>query len=240
MNDIKQLLDLKLPLTVISKRLGISRSTLYNKMKCFGLQPPKYSSVTKEQLTDHIQAIKKDHPNCGEKVMQGHLISRSIHVQRAKIRETIREVDPEGLEARRRRALQRREYSVPCPLYLCHVDGNHKLIRYRIVIHVGIDGYSRTIVFIDANDNNRATTVERLFLHATQSYGYLINVRSDLGGENVLVWRNMNLHWGTERKSVIVGSSVHNQRVERFNRDLNVNIFQVFSPRLHQLEDVGL
>jgi hypothetical protein len=48
----------------------------------------------------------------------------------------------------------------------------------------------------------------------------------------------MNSHWGSQRKSVIVGSSVHNQRVERFNRDLNVNIAQVFS--LQELEDIGL
>ena len=167
-NDIKPLLDLKVPLTVISKRLGISRSTLYNKMKCFGLEPPKYSNVSKEDLTAHIQTIKKDHPNCGEKVTHGHLRSRGLHIQRAKVRETLREVDPEGVEARRQRALRRREYSVPCPLYLWHVDGNHKLIRYRIVIHVGIDGYSRTVVFIDANDNNRSTTEERLFLQATE------------------------------------------------------------------------
>ena len=65
-NDIQSLCDLKVPIAVISKRLGISRSTLYNKIKCFGLEPPKYSNVTKKDLTDHIQTIKKDHPNCRE------------------------------------------------------------------------------------------------------------------------------------------------------------------------------
>ena len=110
----------------------------------------------------------------------------------------------------------------------------------RIVIHVGIDGYSRSIVFIDANDNNRSTTVESLFLQAVETCGYPINIRTDLGGENVLVWRRMHSHWGTERRSVIVGSSVHNQLVERFNRDLNVNIAQVLSPKLKDLEDNGL
>jgi Uri superfamily endonuclease len=39
---------------------------------------------------------------------------------------------------------------------------------------------------------------------------------------------------------VIVGSSAHNQRVEQFNKDLNVNIAQVFSPQLQELEDIGL
>ena len=79
-----------------------------------------------------------------------------------------------------------------------------------------------------------------LFLQAVETYGYLINKRTDLGDENVLVWGLMHSHWGTERKSVIVGCSVHNQRVERFNRDLNVNIAQVLSPKLKELEDNGL
>ena len=70
----------------------------------------------------------------------------------------------------------------------------------------------------------------QLFLQATASYGYPINVRT--GEENVLVWRNMNDHWGTERRSLIVVSSVHNQRVERFNRDRNVNLAHVFGPKL--------
>ena len=125
-------------------------------------------------------------------------------------------------------------------LYLWHLDGNHKLIRYRIVVHICIDGYSRTCVFIDANDNNRSTTVEKLFLEATSSYGFPINVRTDLGGENVLVWRHVHDHWGVQRKSVIVGSSVHNQRVERFNRDVNENLFHVYGPKLKELEDLGL
>ncbi|KAE8277340.1 hypothetical protein D5F01_LYC24753 [Larimichthys crocea] len=32
----------------------------------------------------------------------------------------------------------RRTYSVPCPKYLVHIDTNHKLIRYNIVIFGGI------------------------------------------------------------------------------------------------------
>ncbi|KAF4114111.1 hypothetical protein G5714_004334 [Onychostoma macrolepis] len=38
---------------------------------------------------------------------------------------------------------------------LWHIDGNHKLIRWRIVIH----GYSRLVVFLRASDNNRGGTV---------------------------------------------------------------------------------
>ena len=46
----------------------------------------------------------------------------------------------------------------------------------------------------------------------------------------------MNDHLGAQRQSIIVGNSVHHQRVERFNTDLNVNIGHVFGPKLRELE----
>ena len=102
-------------------------------MKDFGIIPPKYSNVIRANLTNRIQTIKKNHSNCGEKVVSGQLRSLDLQVQGEKVREVIREVDPEGVEDRRRRAPKSREYNVPCPPYLWHVDGNPKLIRYRIV-----------------------------------------------------------------------------------------------------------
>ncbi len=38
--------------------------------------------------------------------------------------------NPNGSNVRRLRVLNRREYSVPAPRSLYHVDGHHKLIRY--------------------------------------------------------------------------------------------------------------
>ena len=37
------------------------------------------------------------------------------------------------------------------------------------------------------------------------------------GGENVLVWRDMNSVCGKDARPVSVGSLVHNQRIERHN-----------------------
>lgn len=42
----------------------------------------------------------------------------------------MRRVDPEGTIARRLSTINRRVYSVPAPLSLWHIDGNHKLIRF--------------------------------------------------------------------------------------------------------------
>lgn len=44
--------------------------------------------------------------------------------------------------------IRRRVYHVDGPNSLWHVDGHHKLIRWHMVIHGGIDGYSRTVVFL--------------------------------------------------------------------------------------------
>lgn len=50
------------------------------------------------------------------------------------------------------------------------------------------------IVFLQCNTNNRAATVLRLFQGATKMYGLPSRVRSDKGGENVMVALYMMNH----------------------------------------------
>lgn len=74
-----------------------------------------------------------------------------------------------------------------------------------MVIHGGIDGFSRLIVHLTAATNNCASTVMRSFLQAIDMYGVPSHVRSDRGGEDVEVARFMCSHLtgGT-------GGSTHN------------------------------
>lgn len=51
-----------------------------------------------------------------------------------------REVDPQGVEERRRRTFIRRAYINKGPNYLIHIDGYDKLKRYGFPIHGAIDG----------------------------------------------------------------------------------------------------
>lgn len=101
------------------------------------------------------------------------------------------------------------------------IDGHHKLVRWRLVTHCAIDGYSRTVVFLKCSNNNRASTVYESFLQAVSKYGLPSRIRCDQGGENVRVSQHMLHHRGTDRRSVLVGSSVHNQRIERLWRDMH-------------------
>lgn len=89
------------------------------------------------------------------------------------------------------------------------------------MIHGGIDGYSRLIIYLNASTNNRAETVLKLFRSAVEVYNLPSRVRSDLGLENLHVGRYMLEQRGTNRGSIITGTSVHNQRIERLWRDVN-------------------
>ena len=66
-----------------------------------------------------------------------------------------------------------------------HMDGNHKLIRWKFVIHGAVDRYSRLVTFLKCSSNNRATTVLESFAAAVQTCGLPRKLRADLGGENV-------------------------------------------------------
>ena len=96
------------------------------------------------------------------------------------------------------------------------------LCRWRLVIHGAIDGYSRLVVFLKCSPNNFARTVLNLFVQAVQEYGLPVRVRCDQGVENYDVGMFMLSH--PQRRGalnpVIVGKSVHNQRIERLWRDV--------------------
>ena len=90
------------------------------------------------------------------------------------MRESLRRVDPSGVGERCCSVLHCRKYSVPSSNALWHLDGYHKLIQWRYVIHGAIDGYSRQIMFLKLASNNRSDTVLNAFLHAVEKNWFTI------------------------------------------------------------------
>ena len=53
------------------------------------------------------------------------------------------------------------------------------MIRWRFVVHGGVDGFSRMVVFLNCADNNCAPTVLQSFLKAVSHFSLPERVRSD-------------------------------------------------------------
>ena len=102
----------------------------------------RYSNISDSELREVVSMICHGNPYLGEKSVDSRLRIQGIIVQRHRVREALYSFDPESVQLRLRRVLHRCEYQVPSPNSLWHVDGYHKLIRWKIVIHGGIDGYS--------------------------------------------------------------------------------------------------
>lgn len=134
-------------------------------------------------------------------------------------------------------AVSTRPFAVTCFHFV--VDGHHKLIRWGFVVHAGIDGYSQLITYMRCATDNRAATVYRLFVTAVEQYGLPSRLRCDQGRENVRVAEHMILCRGADRGSIIVGSSVHNQRIERLWRDMHRCVTSVYYRLFYYMEQNG-
>ena len=101
-----------------------------------------------------------------------------------------------------------------------------KLIRWRMVVHGAIDGFSRATVFLKCSNNNEAATVVDLFQTGTNTFHYPRRIRTDYGTENIEVARLMLNRYGVDSNPVITGRSLHNQRIERLWKDVFQYVIQ--------------
>eukprot|EP00794_Sanderia_malayensis_P003967 gene3966-4518_t len=171
--------------------LGVSKRTIERRLHD--------ESISLRELDNIVSTIQENFPNCGLRRTDGELRRRGLRIQQSRLRKSLRRVDPLGVTIQWFQTIPRRRYTVPFPMALWHIDGNHKLIRYidqtsPQKVEISIDGYSRIPVFMKCSNNNRADTVLNAFLEAVDHWGLPSRVRSDKGGENVKVAMYMLEH----------------------------------------------
>ena len=128
--QLESLLEEGFSVPDISSILGVSVSTVRRRMNEFGLSVRQmYTNIAPQNLQQIIGEVQSSHLYWGNRMMYGYLKSIGIRVPFHTVREIQAQTDPEGSVMRRLRFLNRRQYSVPGPQWLWHVDGNHKLIR---------------------------------------------------------------------------------------------------------------
>ncbi|XP_013417009.1 uncharacterized protein LOC106178403 [Lingula anatina] len=239
--QLKFLLGHGFTIPEIAKLLHVSPRTVSYRLQSFNLEAKlKYTDIDDYCLEAEISRVMSLFPNAGERSIQGHLQSKKIVVQRHRVRSIMQSINPHRQQFRRLQTIRRRKYSVQSPLSMWHIDGNHKLIRWRLVVHGGVDGYSRLIVYLQASPNNLSSTVMKLFDEAVQKWGLPSRVRSDLGVENRDVAEFMLNRRGTGRRSFITGKSVHNSRIERLWRDVFEAVLSSYYQLFYHLEDSHL
>ena len=132
LDEIKYLLAFNFKIEDIADILGVGRSTLFCHMKAAKIE--KYADISDRDLDAILYSIKQQHSNDGEILMQGHLLSQGIRIHPKWLRQSIHCVDPLNTALRRTTTVRRCVYHVEGPNTVWHLDGNHKLIRWRFVI----------------------------------------------------------------------------------------------------------
>ena len=120
--DIEREFEVFQNLKIVARQLGASSKTLQRRRLEFGMNISKtlgprltYTNISNEDLCSEVRNILIILLQVGETIIIGALRSRSIHVQRRRVREAINAVDPVSRTLRGTVTIVRRKYNVASP-----------------------------------------------------------------------------------------------------------------------------
>lgn len=165
-----------------------------------------------------------------------------IITDRETVRQLMRLLDGQGVDLRSRGRLRRRVYNSRGPNYVWHIDGYDKLKHYGICINGCIDGYSRKIIWLEANKtNNDPRVIAGYFVNAVaENNGCPQRIRIDHGTENTHI-AEMQIFFreAANDECVTLGPSTGNQRIERWWSTLRSQCIQFWMDHFEQLKEDG-
>lgn len=163
------------------------------------------------------------------------------------MREVVDALEPGRLAAMRAGRLKRRQYEVQGPNGIWHTDGYDKLKPFGFCIHGTMDGWSRRMMWLQvASTNNDPQVICQYYVDTARETECIPQVlRMDPGTENVnqadvqqVLREPYDEVIGVP--AVITGSSVHNQRIERWWGYLGSSWTQYYKDLFKDLRDSGI
>lgn len=171
-----------------------------------------------------------------------------LTVKQKTVMRLLKEIDPDGVEARCRYRLKRRTYKVPGPNHLWHVDNHDKIKRYGFPVYGCIDGFSKEVVWINVSKtNNDPAIIGSYFLNAVERLGYLPTlIRADKGTKaNLMENFQIALRYNHDdefagESSFIRGKSTRNQRIESYWRQFREHMGDFYIHLFKKMENENL
>ena len=78
----------------VANAIGVSQTTLWRHLTEQSVTLSPYVDIFDHNLDQVVSRIQHDFPKAGLVMIQGHILSEGIHVQRQRIRESVAHCDP--------------------------------------------------------------------------------------------------------------------------------------------------
>ena len=159
-----------------------------NNSKTYGrvwLKNQEFFQCFYDQLDSDVLALTNYYPFYGEATLRELLKARGIIIQHYRFRDSMHLVSDVDIQSRRKVRLKRRIYNLKGANHLWHIDTNHTLVKWYLIIFEAIDGYSRLPVSLECISNSKASKVLACFLKGVHTYGLPSRVKSDIGWTQV-------------------------------------------------------
>ena len=169
---------------------SITYSSLLRKLKQYGLSRRNLDRQHQVDVRKRIEEIVSGPGSAGGYRSIWHTLQlEGLRVPRVIVQQLPREIDPEGVSARKRHRLKRRVYSNPGPNYSWQLDSYDKLKPWGFPIHGCIDGFSRRILWLKvACSNNLPENPARHYVDTVAELGGVpVELITDLGTEDGLL-----------------------------------------------------
>ena len=228
----------------VNHGVEISLRSLHRILRNTGLRRRNVSVDTKLVIRAIVKELEGYGSHIGYRAMHHKLAMQGISVDHETVRLCLKNLDPEGVDTRKKNRLKRRKYIAKGPNYLWHLDGNDKLKPYGFCIHGCIDGYSRKILWLEVSPSNKnPSVVAGYFLDCVAKLNCTARtVRGDRGTENVTIAGMQRFFYPGSPdylSSFMYGKSTSNQRIEAWWSYLRRYFLQWWMNKFKDLRDSG-